>query len=410
MEDSAASLENIELEKRYECEHCSFTSEFHSELVRHNIVHSDSQTFLSNVSDTSEDANLEKGTSHSSTPVSSGNNGGNNNTNNNGDEDKRRLFHCDSCSFSSPFRSKIVSHCVVHSDVRPFICDLCDYAAKRKYDLKKHMHFKHKVYQSGFNLPLPSQPSGDNSSVQYVSNNPYPINDQDSPLATAYSNETLNSKNILSVKTESNSNEDDCYIIDEGLTVQDSFHNASMLTLSNLGLAKQGASIHDIRELPISKSLLSSGQQNTMLTEVTVSGPGLNKNNSRFFPPRPTGLFSNVDLTLGQTPPQSHESMHSPPVTGAFSLTKDAGVTSATAETSSHSATTVSSSNITETAVGTSRSFTCPHCNILYFDNALYVMHMGLHDPDNPWQCNLCGDTYHDVYSFTSHFINQHRH
>ena len=277
------------------------------------------------------------------------------------------------------FEAKLSVKCVMHSDVRPFICDLCDYTAKQKYN-QKHMHLKHKVYQSGFNLSLPSQPPEDNSSVQFVPNNSYPINEQDSPLAIAYSNESVNSKDILSVKTESNSNGDNCDIIDEGLTVQDSFHNTSMLTLSNLVLTKQVASIHDINELPVNNALLSSGHQNTMLTEVTVLASGLNKNASCYFPPQPTGLFSNVDLTLGQTPHQSHESMHSPPVTGAFSLTnKYAGVTSAITETNSHSATTVSSLNITETAVGMSCSFMCPQCNILYFDNALYVIHMDLH-------------------------------
>ncbi|CAI9722853.1 zinc finger protein Pegasus-like [Octopus vulgaris] len=395
MNDSANSMENSNVEKHFQCDQCSFTTEFHSDLVHHlSQVHNEQQTFLGNVSDISEDAAIDKG--NNSTPVSGL------------DDEKRRLFHCESCSFSSPFRSKIVSHCVVHSDARPFICDLCDYAAKRKYDLKKHMHFKHKVFQSGF-IPLPNQPSIDNSSLRFVTNQ-YGVNEHESRLTatnTNYPNESVQySKNISSVKMESETSEDDCYIIDESLSVQDSFPNASMLNLSNVtSLNKQ--SVSDFQE-HANRSLVSAAPQSSTASD-HISVPGLTKSSSTYFPLQPSGLFSKDHLPIRQTPPQSLESGQSP-ASRTSPFIKDIGVTSTIAETSSHSSTaTVSSSNVSDKCIGNSRSFTCPHCNILYFDNALYVMHMGLHDPENPWQCNLCGDIYHDVYSFTSHFINEHR-
>jgi hypothetical protein len=58
--------------------------------------------------------------------------------------------------------------------------------------------------------------------------------------------------------------------------------------------------------------------------------------------------------------------------------------------------------------VETARGWTCDHCNIMFFDSAIYFMHMGLHAPDAAWQCNLCGKQLYDVYSFTSHFLNGH--
>lgn len=60
-------------------------------------------------------------------------------------------------------------------------------------------------------------------------------------------------------------------------------------------------------------------------------------------------------------------------------------------------------------SVGTKKAWHCGHCDIVFMDSAIYFMHVGLHKPSNPWTCNLCDNSYHDVYSFTSHFINMHK-
>ncbi len=54
------------------------------------------------------------------------------------------------------------------------------------------------------------------------------------------------------------------------------------------------------------------------------------------------------------------------------------------------------------------KSWHCVHCDIMFFDGALYFMHTGLHNNVDPWKCNMCGEKYHDVYGFTSHFVNGH--
>ncbi|XP_014663823.1 PREDICTED: endothelial zinc finger protein induced by tumor necrosis factor alpha-like [Priapulus caudatus] len=47
----------------------------------------------------------------------------------------------------------------------------------------------------------------------------------------------------------------------------------------------------------------------------------------------------------------------------------------------------------------------CSHCGMYFSDRTMYIMHMGLHVPDNPWQCNLCGEACHDRYSFAVHVM-----
>lgn len=56
----------------------------------------------------------------------------------------------------------------------------------------------------------------------------------------------------------------------------------------------------------------------------------------------------------------------------------------------------------------TQTCFVCEFCDIMFFQRAMYLMHAGLHSPDNPWCCAVCGSSFTEKYSFTSHFINQH--
>lgn len=62
-----------------------------------------------------------------------------------------------------------------------------------------------------------------------------------------------------------------------------------------------------------------------------------------------------------------------------------------------------------EVGVESRKSWSCSHCDILFFDSALYFLHMGMHNSTDPWSCNICHWKFTDVYSFTSHFINSHQ-
>ena len=68
-----------------------------------------------------------------------------------------------------------------------------------------------------------------------------------------------------------------------------------------------------------------------------------------------------------------------------------------------------SSSDTRSTATETRVGSRCQHCDIVFYDSAIYLMHAGLHSARHPWRCNLCDAQLHDVYSFTSHFINGHK-
>ena len=48
----------------------------------------------------------------------------------------------------------------------------------------------------------------------------------------------------------------------------------------------------------------------------------------------------------------------------------------------------------------------CKYCKIVYTDKTLYHLHMGLHNLNNQWQCNMCGKQCRNLHEFTSHVIH----
>ena len=48
----------------------------------------------------------------------------------------------------------------------------------------------------------------------------------------------------------------------------------------------------------------------------------------------------------------------------------------------------------------------CPHCEILYLDVTLFHLHMGLHNVNNPWQCNSCGLVCGGRLEFNTHVLH----
>ncbi|WAR03505.1 IKZF5-like protein [Mya arenaria] len=48
----------------------------------------------------------------------------------------------------------------------------------------------------------------------------------------------------------------------------------------------------------------------------------------------------------------------------------------------------------------------CKYCEILFFNKAIYYLHMGLHNLNNPWQCNVCGNICKDAVDFAAHVIH----
>lgn len=48
----------------------------------------------------------------------------------------------------------------------------------------------------------------------------------------------------------------------------------------------------------------------------------------------------------------------------------------------------------------------CPHCEILFLDATLFHLHMGLHNVNNPWQCNTCGLVCSGRLDFSTHVLH----
>ncbi|KAH9492977.1 hypothetical protein Btru_022804 [Bulinus truncatus] len=48
----------------------------------------------------------------------------------------------------------------------------------------------------------------------------------------------------------------------------------------------------------------------------------------------------------------------------------------------------------------------CPHCEILFLDVTLFHLHMGLHNVNNPWQCNTCGLVCSGRLDFNTHVLH----
>ena len=47
--------------------------------------------------------------------------------------------------------------------------------------------------------------------------------------------------------------------------------------------------------------------------------------------------------------------------------------------------------------------FLCQHCNIIFIEYTMYLVHISLHSSDNPWKCTVCGKECGDRYEFGCH-------
>ena len=50
-------------------------------------------------------------------------------------------------------------------------------------------------------------------------------------------------------------------------------------------------------------------------------------------------------------------------------------------------------------------SYSCEHCDIVFMDSVMYVLHMGCHGRRSAFECNRCGLVCRDKYEFAIHFI-----
>ncbi|XP_048729861.1 zinc finger protein Pegasus-like [Ostrea edulis] len=48
----------------------------------------------------------------------------------------------------------------------------------------------------------------------------------------------------------------------------------------------------------------------------------------------------------------------------------------------------------------------CRFCDVIFLNRTMFYLHKGLHNVNNPWQCNMCGQLYTNVHDFSAHVIH----
>ncbi|GFO29478.1 Zinc finger protein aiolos [Plakobranchus ocellatus] len=371
-------------------------------------------------------------------------------------DEASKLYVCHLCDFRTAFRNSLLNHQAVHSDSRPWVCAMCDYAAKRKQDLKKHLHTIHGMMVDSTMLkPVEAKQEntsrGESSEENNSSDGPKVNNRHLETEAPSFLPQTGGDAKV-DLHSPGHSN------MMQGYVKQEIMSPGSSHFLPRTTSESDNKTIEDSPDddLPISfppvpPSASASDRGDSQPSDddhpshsqmYTNPGPGGGKfhdnkvRHGQFvspnFSPLPmssppmhmTRSSYNHDFTpissnnfpvqnrkrhhfrenstpfhdvLGPNGNASNQPRLGPPmIKRARSPEKEDAPCSSSAG-SSH-----------VKASQTQTAFLCEHCNIMFFQRAMYLMHMGLHSNENPWQCTVCGFTFTEVYSFTSHFINQH--
>ncbi|CAG5123928.1 unnamed protein product [Candidula unifasciata] len=342
-------------------------------------------------------------------------------------EDSNKMYICHLCDFRTAFRNSLLNHQAVHSDFRPWVCNVCEYAAKRKQDLKKHLHTIHGLMVESTMLKpvgLPSihstitsgllsrGESGEENSWDGIKGNKI------SELDTVYTNShflqpvtDLPGADIMTVSIKQEQLE---LTGQKPLPSMCNFISRSPpesecdlpISFPSVHISKDNMATHAQSMSKLSESSLRSRSYTSLSDKAKTSKDSkVSLNFSKqtldcdfplhsFSTPTRKRLRSNpVDSQSYTETSQEHLT---PPVKSAKMVDCDE------LPCSSSVGACHSRSNQTQT------SFLCEFCDIMFFQRAMYLMHAGLHSADNPWCCAVCGSSFTEKYSFTSHFINQH--
>uniref|UniRef100_A0A2C9K938 C2H2-type domain-containing protein n=1 Tax=Biomphalaria glabrata TaxID=6526 RepID=A0A2C9K938_BIOGL len=336
-------------------------------------------------------------------------------------EETNKMFICHLCDFRTAFRNSLLNHQAVHSDLRPWICSMCDYAAKRKQDLKKHLHTIHGMMVestmlrpigmnlniSGSSKSLSREESSEDNSCDNDKNKGvgmvdpgmyYPHINTDSPSVIV--KQEIQDKvshpscqaNLPSMSNFVKKKQRDSPDLDLPLSFP-SITFAKTLGNSHTEFAKDSNNGEDYpfqaEHFPATNSSALSARDKS--SSETFSSNFSQKPNRK----RPHSSVSEGQAGLQES---THPSDRPAP---SLSKTNDSDehhpCSSSSAASSSHNK-----------EGQTQATFLCDHCDIMFFQRAMYLMHIGLHSPEDPWCCAVCGGTFTEKYSFTSHFINQH--
>ena len=442
------------------------------------------------------------------------------------EDDSSKVYSCNICNFKTAFKNSLVNHQAVHSDARPWICDICDYAAKRKQDLKKHLQTMHGMIvdslalKPGVNPPASStsssglaspvdvkpvivnnvvvtgtdhssglagfggplavssasllaqqqaalglgQPLPSSAKMSQISRSlPMPVVGQfiadkfpfnqfcgeggmTSRGMPRFSTDTFAHRFPSGFRAESDSDSTDRVASGSddfssqrlhehgnqvsGQSLVKKLHHRNpgldddgedgQLPSVREMLSKNREQHHSVLDEPVARRRPESGTRHSDMS----SSEAETKSNAHSHPSSAATAFSTQDEEMELMQRRKRISLESSgdrisgsdpssvpaKVTRFQSPLSDSDRSPHVSSQSDHSGSieTISSTVSHSCALETKKSFHCVHCDILFFENALYLMHMGLHDNHNPWKCSICGRTFFEKYSFTSHFINQH--
>lgn len=391
-------------------------------------------------------------------------------------DDSAKVYSCHICNFKTAFKNSLVNHQAVHSDARPWICEICDYAAKRKQDLKKHLQTMHGLVvdslalkpginpfsssasSSSLTSPVESKPHVANSSPLHVNaagsmhGHQQVVNSSIPPVPTsvqmtgAVPGLLSTAGKFLADKFPYSQVCSDVGVPKPGLpplSVRDSNFLSSMdsdtelsddISMSDHKKGPVPRNVHyqsvanskrlpSVREMLLKDKLHHSSNTEDKSLFRTSSSPSELESGPTREQSKSSGIVDHwhceleteskrgrkqilLDSYEGRSPDSEKGCSSAKMGRYLFASELSAHVTSQSDQGTNMEP--MSSTVMRSKSLETKRSFHCAHCDILFFENALYLMHMGLHDGTNPWKCAICKCTFFEKYSFTSHFINQH--
>ena len=350
------------------------------------------------------------------------------------------IHKCHLCNYKTPYRSSLRSHYAVHSTDRPFACDMCMYEAKRLNDLRKHKLVKHgkrmplmarnrrrkcamlpplspapalipNMPDHSMHLGLQDVQTGTAVTHQDVTDAPSADLTELIPNTSVFPEPELRSAtasrpissdgDAIVIKSELPDN----YVYRTSGDDQTKGHCDRFGACRTNNMNSHGTD-YDCFNLAIQPEQLGVDQRLT--TSAASMSSLLSQNSSRVI--SPTAHCSN---SPANSRPANHSHATNHRHAGCASHESSDG--RSLADDSSHHDSPNNQpvsvrmrSRMRSVGTETRKGWHCKHCDILFFDSAIYFMHMGLHSPNNVWQCNLCSESLTEVYSFTSHFINAH--
>ncbi|KAK2183710.1 hypothetical protein NP493_299g03047 [Ridgeia piscesae] len=347
---------------------------------------------------------------------------------------KTSIHKCHLCNYKTTNRSSLRSHYAVHSTDRPYACDMCMYEAKRLNDLRKHKLVKH-----GKRMPLMLRKgrrkcSSVGGMLPPLSSVPslIPILPEDSMYlglddasagnAGAASHTSISDSGLIpstsvfpepelqnAMARRQNVGDGDVVVVKSEPDNYSMYQTSSDEQMNSSGDRFIGNcdSYQDVDYNGLDASILREQQRHTTSSVAGMSALNNRKGISNNLAHAPVNLYCNSHGSYHRTvSPYTANCNHTArDSSDGRSLTDDS---SHHGSLNNHPVTVIMKSRMRTVGTDTRKGWHCRHCDILFFDSAIYFMHMGLHSANNVWQCNLCSEVLSEVYSFTSHFINEH--